>query len=144
MLRRTPSSPSKGALAWASLYDLDRKKIRAALKAAHGVQSRAAKTLGVPRTTLQKWLTAGPLRHWRRYVDNLRRGHAPRAHGRPWKASRNRTRAAVARAWKAASHRLDPAARLLGIPRTSLRHLLHRYQLPNLPAPGRKRSARRR
>jgi DNA-binding protein Fis len=125
-------------MAWAALYNLDRKTIRAALEAAHGIQTRAAAALGVPRTTLQKWLTSGPLRSWSRYLAKLRRGHAPRAHGRPWKGSRNRSRAAVARAWKAAGHRLDPAARLLGIPRTSLRHLLHRYQLPNLPAHGRK------
>ncbi|MCU1282689.1 MAG: hypothetical protein JWM53_6235 [bacterium] len=117
--------------------EIDRDAIRAALKEARGIQMRAAKALGIPRSTLQKWLSTGPLRDLRQYVVELRKQHAPDGQGRPWKTARNRTRAAVARAWKASGYRLDPAARALGIPRTSLRHLLHRYQLPNLPAHGR-------
>jgi hypothetical protein len=94
--------------------------------------------LGVPRSTLQMWLSPkGPLHSLRPYVERLRRHHAPRAQGRPWKAAQNRTRAAVARAWKQSAYRLVPAARLLGIPRTSLRHLVHRFRLPNVPARGR-------
>ena len=35
-------------------------------------------------------------------------------------------------------YRLTAAARTLELPRTSVRHLLHRYGLPNLPASGRR------
>jgi transcriptional regulator with GAF, ATPase, and Fis domain len=116
----------------------DRATVRAALKEARGIQLRAATALGIPRSTLQKWLSPkGPLRRLRPYVERLRQQHAPRGQGRPWKAAQNRTRAAVARAWKKSGYRLEPAARLLGIPRTSLRHLVHRFRLPNAPARGR-------
>jgi DNA-binding NtrC family response regulator len=126
-----------------SLHGLDRKAIRAALEAARGITSRAAEELGIPRTTLQKWLL-GPLRGWRDYFAKLKKAHAPQAQGRPWKESRNRSRQAVARAWRAAGYQLSGAARLLNIPRTSLRHLLYRYKLPNLPANGRKNDLKNR
>ena len=113
-----------------------REKVRAALEAAHGIQDRAARALGVPRTSLQKWLS-GPLSDLKTYMDELRAKYAPQGPGRPWTVDGARTRAEVARAWKASGYRLTEAARSLGLPRTSLRHLLHRYGLPNLPAPGR-------
>jgi transcriptional regulator of acetoin/glycerol metabolism len=116
--------------------DIDRNAIKSALAAAHGIQQSAAEALGIPRSTLQKWLS-GPLRDLRQYVTELREEHAPPGQGRPWKLARNRTRSAVARAWAASGYRLSIAARRLGIPRTSLRHLLYRYDLPNLPAIGR-------
>jgi transcriptional regulator with GAF, ATPase, and Fis domain len=119
--------------------DIYRETIVAALKASHGIQDRAAAALGIPRSTLQKGVS-GPLRDLRPLIAELRRRHAPMRQGRPWKAARNRTRSAVARAWRASGYRLTVAARLLSIPRTSLRHLVHRYQLANLPAPGRKTS----
>lgn len=114
----------------------ERDTVRAAFHDAHGIHQRAAKALGVPRTTLQSWLS-GPLRELRAFVDELRAKHAPRGPGRPWTVEETRTRAAVARAWKQSGYRLAVAARTLDLPRTSVRHLLHRYRLPNLPAPGR-------
>jgi hypothetical protein len=111
--------------------------VRAALEAAHGIETRAAAVLGVPRTMLQKWLS-GPYADMRSLIDELRTKYAPDGPGRPWTIDGTRTREAVARAWKASGYRLTKAARLLDLPRTSLRHLLHRYGLPNLPASGRK------
>ncbi len=116
---------------------VSRKRVRAALRRANGIQERAARALGIPRSTLQEWLTSGPLHDLGDYARRLRADYAPPNQGRPWMATKNRTRAVVARAWKASGHRLATAARLLEIPRTSLRHLLHRYRLPNLPAGGR-------
>jgi transcriptional regulator with GAF, ATPase, and Fis domain len=113
-----------------------RGEVRAALEVAHGIQDRAARKLGVPRTTLQKWLS-GPLSDLRVRIDELRAKYAPQGPGRPWTVDGARTRAAVARAWKESGYRLAVAARSLDLPRTSLRHLLHRYRLPNLPASGR-------
>jgi transcriptional regulator with GAF, ATPase, and Fis domain len=110
--------------------------VRAALEAANGIQDRAARALGVPRTTLQKWL-AGPLSDLRSYVDEIRARYAPDGRGRPWITDGARSREEVARAWEQSGYRLSVAARLLELPRTSLRHLLHRYGMPNLPAPGR-------
>ena len=115
----------------------DRATMRAALEAANGIETRAAKHLGVPRTTLQKWLASERLRGLKRHAAKLRARFAPRAQGRPWTVDGKRTRGAVARAWKSSGYKLTAAARKLGLPRTSLRHLLHRYGLPNLPAPGR-------
>jgi len=115
-----------------------REEVVAALQAAHGIQSRAATALGVPRTTLQRWLS-GPLQDLEASIDQLRSDHAPDGPGRPWTTEGTRSREAVASAWRASGYRLTTAARMLELPRTSLRHLLHRYQLPNLPAPGRKR-----
>jgi transcriptional regulator with GAF, ATPase, and Fis domain len=115
----------------------ERDKVRAALQEAHGIQDRAAKALGVPRSTLQKWLT-GPFQDLKADLDGLREAYAPDGRGRPWTMDGARTRAAVERAWIKSGYRLTTAARLLGLPRTSVRHLLHRYALPNLPAPGRK------
>jgi len=116
---------------------LPRAKVRAALEAAHGIQDRAARALGVPRTTLQRWLS-GPYSDMRTLIENLRGRYAPDGPGRPWTIDGERTRAAVARAWNASGYRLTAAARLLDLPRSSLRHLLHRYGLPKLPASGRK------
>lgn len=115
---------------------LARKKVRVALEAAHGIVDRAARELGIPRTTLQSWL-AGPLSDLEGYVGELRARYAPDGPGRPWTVDDGRTRTAVARAWRASGYRLAVAARELELPRTSLRHLLHRYRLPNLPASGR-------
>jgi transcriptional regulator with GAF, ATPase, and Fis domain len=116
---------------------LEREQVRQALEAAHGIQDRAARALGIPRTTLQKWL-AGPLQDLRETIRELREQYAPTGQGRPWTVEGPRTRAAVARAWKESGYRLTAAARTLELPRTSVRHLLHRYGLPNLPASGRR------
>ena len=113
-----------------------RKQIRAALTQAHGIVDRAARALGVPRTTLQNWL-AGSLSDLQRFAAALRAKYAPDGPGRPWTVDGTRSRGAVARAWKASGYRLAVAARILDVPRTSLRHLVHRYELPNLPAAGR-------
>ena len=123
---------------------MERKIIRAALRRAHGIQERAAKALGIPRSTLQKWLASDTLKGLREYSLELRADHAPTKQGRPWKSTKSRTRAAVARAWKSSGYKLSAAARLLEIPRTSLRHLLYRYRLPNLPANGRRAQRRSR
>jgi DNA-binding protein Fis len=108
-----------------------------ALEAAHGIQDRAAAVLGIPRSTLQKWLSQGPLAESWDYVRELRAQYAPRGRGRPWVLDDSRERSVVEEAWKASGFRLALAARMLDVPRTSLRHLLHRYGLPNLPASGR-------
>lgn len=122
----------------------ERERVRAALEAAHGIQEHAAAALGVSRTTLQTWLTRGPLTELREYARQLRVDYAPEAQGRPWTVDEARDRRAVEQAWIASGYRLAVAARLLGVPRSSLRHLLHRYELPNLPAPGRPSDVRRR
>jgi DNA-binding NtrC family response regulator len=124
---------------------INRDAVRAALEAAHGIQERTAKVLGVPRTTLQNWLSpTGPFSDLREFAAKVRADAAPRTQGRPWTTDDNRTRTAVASAWEASGYRLSAAARQLGIPRTSLRYLLHRYELPNLPAHGRAPKRRRR
>jgi DNA-binding protein Fis len=115
----------------------DLETIRIALRAGDGIQTRAANVLGVPRTTLQKWLERPELQELVTYAAKLRTDLAPPEQGRPFTMDASRTRAKVARAWRASGYRLTKAARALGIPRTSLRHLLYRYDLPNLPAPGR-------
>jgi transcriptional regulator with GAF, ATPase, and Fis domain len=117
---------------------LKRQQIRAALSRAHGIVDRAARALGVPRTTLQNWL-AGSMADLQAFAAALRAKYAPEGPGRPWTVDGMRTRVAVARAWKASGYRLAVAARILDVPRTSLRHLVHRYELPHLPASGRGR-----
>jgi len=120
----------------ANVPDLER--VRVALEAAHGIQEHAAAALGIPRSTLQAWLRRGPLAELQQYARYLRAQYAPSAQGRPWNVDGARTRDAVERAWVASGYRLATAARLLDLPRTSLRHLVHRYNLPNLPASGRR------
>jgi DNA-binding NtrC family response regulator len=122
----------------------DMATVRAALEAEHGIQGRAAERLGIPRSTLQAWLTRGPLAELQSYARQLRSQYAPQAQGRPWTMDGQRSREVVAQAWQASGYRLAPAAAALGIPRSSLRHLLHRYELPNLPASGREPSRKRR
>jgi len=73
---------------------LSRKKVRAALEAAHGIRDRAARVLKIPRTTLQAWLS-GPLRDLEAYIDELRAQYAPDGRGRPWVVDDARTRDAV-------------------------------------------------
>ena len=86
---------------------INRDAVRAALEAAHGIQDRAANALGVPRTTLQNWLSpTGPLSDLRELAAKLRADSAPRAQGRPWTTDDNRTRTAVASAWEASDYRL--------------------------------------
>jgi transcriptional regulator with GAF, ATPase, and Fis domain len=121
----------------------DYEKVREALEAAHGIQSRAAEILGVARTSLQSWLRMAAYEGLDEYSRELRRQYAPPTFGRPWHLDGARSREAVERAWNESGYRLNVAARMLDLPRNSLRHLLHRYQLPNLPASGRPAKPRR-
>jgi transcriptional regulator of acetoin/glycerol metabolism len=111
--------------------------IRDALREAHGIYVHAARRLGIPRSTFHGWMTSrdfAPLSH---YASALRSDCAPPHQGRPFAAGDNRSRQAVAAAWEKSGHTLSVCARALGLPRSSVRHLLHRYRLPNLPASGR-------
>jgi len=111
--------------------------IREALDKTNGILDHAARLLGVPRSTFQGWLASPALAELAQHAAQLRAAHAPPHQGRPYLSGENRTREAVSRAWEEANYELSRAARALGLPRSSMRHLLHRYSLPNLPASGR-------
>jgi transcriptional regulator of acetoin/glycerol metabolism len=112
-------------------------EIRQALTDANGIIVRATAILGVPRSTFQGWLVSPKYAELAQYAAQLRSAHAPPHQGRPFLGGDNRTREAVSNAWEASGYELTRCARNLGLPRSSLRHLLHRYSLPNLPASGR-------
>jgi transcriptional regulator with GAF, ATPase, and Fis domain len=111
--------------------------IRRALEATHGVLDHAARRLHVPRSTFQQWLSRPESAALAQLAAELRRAYAPPHQGRPFVVAENRSREAVARAWEASGFCLAVAARSLELPRTSLRHLLHRYGLPHRPSEGR-------
>ncbi|MDB4967030.1 MAG: hypothetical protein JWN44_2719 [Myxococcales bacterium] len=111
--------------------------IRQALVDANGIIVRATALLGVPRSTFQGWLVSPKFAELAQYAAQLRASHAPPHQGRPFLAGDNRSKEAVSRAWEESGYELTRCARALGLPRSSLRHLLHRYTLPNLPASGR-------
>ena len=112
-------------------------EIRQALADANGIIVRATAILGVPRSTFQGWLASPKFAGLAQYAAELRAAHAPPHQGRPFLIGDNRTRESVSRAWEESGYELTRCARALGLPRSSLRHLLHRYALPNLPASGR-------
>jgi transcriptional regulator with GAF, ATPase, and Fis domain len=111
--------------------------IRDALTRSHGIYDHAARRLGIPRSTFQGWMVSAAFEALSQYASELRGEHAPPHQGRPFARGDNRSRQAVAAAWEKSGHTLSACARALGLPRSSVRHLLYRYRLPNLPASGR-------
>ncbi|MDB4964613.1 MAG: hypothetical protein JWN44_302 [Myxococcales bacterium] len=111
--------------------------IRRAVEETHGILEHAARLLEIPRSTLQGWFTTAAFEELSAYASQLRAAYAPPHQGRPFANGDNRTREVVARAWEESGYVLSACAKALGLPRSSVRHLVHRYRLPKLPARGR-------
>lgn len=111
--------------------------IRRALEETHGILDHAARLVGIPRSTFQGWMSTAAFEELSQYASQLRAAHAPPHQGRPFAPGDNRTREVVAHAWEESGYVLNACAKALGLPRSSVRHLLYRYGLPKLPARGR-------
>lgn len=111
--------------------EAERSAIEKALIKHSGIVGRAADELSMPKSSLATLLV-------HRYPDLGKEAEKMRASigmsagpGRPFEPTHDA--ADVARAWKQSEQTVAACARILGLPRTTMRSLLYRYGLLSKP-----------
>ena len=110
------------------MHEIEAAKLKEILLRAEGNLKTAADLLDMPKSTLSTTLQ----RKHPALLDYARRLRARRGNerGRPRLRSPAHDKKSVGSAWRKSKHCLAVAARELGIPASTLRDLLVRYDLP--------------
>jgi transcriptional regulator with GAF, ATPase, and Fis domain len=111
------------------VLEFERKKLRKAIVAAKGSIGDAAKELDMAASTLNSKLNRHhpELQEYARKLREKNIGH--RGRGRPRFTDANRTKKAVAKAWKESGGVYAECARLLGLAQSTVKQLVERYGL---------------